>query len=329
MNLRSPSSRGWGGGCAKPKSFVHISQTTHDIKKFWSIGWTVHLHLNPLLIHPLLYSLNLILSYEGSWTFCGVFLAGILLAVVVLLFGMKAKDNVEEILMYTNRNYDENDIRWEWGYIMSEYHTFVPVIIYLGWHLGIRTKIKIYFSWNNEKEYNLMQTGNRGCVSEGDVELKWFVNRFSDCRSSDDPVVGHVRHPLRTQRVGPVIRLHTVRNLLDYIKSIVILRTIMAIWFYSVAKGPFTPVIYKALIITGRNEVVAKVIFLHLSVIHSVHGGRGSASVHAGIPPPLPGTTYPPWTTSPPDYVPPQTTYPPGLHTPRTTYPPGLRTPPL
>ena len=40
---------------------------------------------------------------------------------MVLLFGMKAKDNVEEILMYANRNYDEDDIRWEWGYIMSEY----------------------------------------------------------------------------------------------------------------------------------------------------------------------------------------------------------------
>ena len=36
-------------------------------------------------------------------------------------------------------------------------------------------------------------------------------------------------------------------------------------------------------IITGRNEVVAKVIFLHLSVI--LFRG-GSASVHAGIPPP-------------------------------------------
>ena len=37
---------------------------------------------------------------------------------------------------------------------------------------------------------------------------------------------------------------------------------------------------------------MAKVIFLHLSVIHSVHrGGRGSASVHAGIPPPPPHPT--------------------------------------
>ena len=37
-------------------------------------------------------------------------------------------------------------------------------------------------------------------------------------------------------------------------------------------------------LITGRNEVVAKVIFLHLSVI--LFTGRGSVSVHAGIPPP-------------------------------------------
>ena len=37
-------------------------------------------------------------------------------------------------------------------------------------------------------------------------------------------------------------------------------------------------------IITGRNEVVAKVIFLHLSVI--LFTGGVSASVHAGIPHP-------------------------------------------
>ena len=39
-------------------------------------------------------------------------------------------------------------------------------------------------------------------------------------------------------------------------------------------------------IVTGRNEVVAKVIFLHLFVI--LFTGGGSASVHAGIPPPPP-----------------------------------------
>ena len=37
-------------------------------------------------------------------------------------------------------------------------------------------------------------------------------------------------------------------------------------------------------VFTGRNEVVAKVIFLHLSVI--LFTGGVSASVHAGIPPP-------------------------------------------
>ena len=40
---------------------------------------------------------------------------------------------------------------------------------------------------------------------------------------------------------------------------------------------------FVACIVTGRNEVVAKVIFLHLSVI--LFTGGGSASVHAGIPP--------------------------------------------
>ena len=48
--------------------------------------------------------------------------------------------------------------------------------------------------------------------------------------------------------------------------------------------------------ITGRNEVVAKVIFLHLSVI--LFTGGGSASVHAGIPPP-PGKHTPPGSTHP------------------------------
>ena len=66
-------------------------------------------------------------------------------------------------------------------------------------------------------------------------------------------------------------------------------------------------------IFTGRNEVVAKVIFLHVCVILST--GGGSASVHAGIPPPwsrpnpqsrhLPEQTprreqTPPWSRPPP-----------------------------
>ena len=44
-------------------------------------------------------------------------------------------------------------------------------------------------------------------------------------------------------------------------------------------------------VITGRNEVVAKVIFLHLSVIHSVHrggGGRGLPQCLLGYLPPSP-----------------------------------------
>ena len=43
-------------------------------------------------------------------------------------------------------------------------------------------------------------------------------------------------------------------------------------------------------LITSLYEVVAKVKLLHLSVI-SVHGG-GSASVHAGIPPPCQGDPH-------------------------------------
>ena len=39
---------------------------------------------------------------------------------------------------------------------------------------------------------------------------------------------------------------------------------------------------YKQTLITGRNEVLAKVIFLHLSVIHSVHGGVGVCSNFSG-----------------------------------------------
>ena len=46
-------------------------------------------------------------------------------------------------------------------------------------------------------------------------------------------------------------------------------------------------------IVTGRNEVVAKVMFLQVCVCPQ--GGRVSASVHAGIPdPPRPGRQTPP-----------------------------------
>ena len=40
--------------------------------------------------------------------------------------------------------------------------------------------------------------------------------------------------------------------------------------------------VFKGRVITGRNEVVAKVMFLQVSVIHSVHRGRGIS----GEPPP-------------------------------------------
>ena len=63
-------------------------------------------------------------------------------------------------------------------------------------------------------------------------------------------------------------------------------------------------------VITGRNEVVAKVMFLQVCVCPQ--GGRVSASVHAGMPDP------PGWRT-PPDGD------PPGMETP---LPPGWRTPP-
>ena len=78
---------------------------------------------------------------------------------------------------------------------------------------------------------------------------------------------------------------------------------------------------YAAQLITGRNEVVAKVIFLHLSVILFT-GGRGSASVHAGIPPPREQTT-------PPDQTPLGADTPPRADTPpeQTPRPPGKQTP--
>ena len=59
-------------------------------------------------------------------------------------------------------------------------------------------------------------------------------------------------------------------------------------------------------IVTGRNEVVAKVIFLHLLVI--LFTGGGSALVHAGIPPPEQtpaGSKHPPGSRHPPEADPP------------------------
>ena len=114
-------------------------------------------------------------------------------------------------------------------------------------------------------------------------------------------------------------------------------------------------------IITGRNEVVAKVIFLHLSVI--LFTGGVSASVHAGISHP-PGSRHPqeqtplgadtpreqtpsrsrqpPWEQTPPrsrhappeqtppgaDMTPPGSRQPPGADTPPRADTPGSRHPP-
>ena len=66
-------------------------------------------------------------------------------------------------------------------------------------------------------------------------------------------------------------------------------------------------------IITGRNEVVAKVIFLHLSVIHSVHrGGGGLPQCMLGYPPGSSRPTPPPG----PDPHPPRPGRPPGTGRP-------------
>ena len=87
-------------------------------------------------------------------------------------------------------------------------------------------------------------------------------------------------------------------------------------------------------LITVRNEV-AKVMFLHLSVSHSVHGGSTWAGTPRGgtPPPPLTGTPHrqvPPRQVHPPGQVPPQAgTAPPGqVHPPRWVHPTGRYTPP-
>ena len=83
-------------------------------------------------------------------------------------------------------------------------------------------------------------------------------------------------------------------------------------------------------IFTGRNEVVAKVIFLHLSVI--LFTGGVSASVHAGIPHP-PGSRHPPGADNPPrsrspleqtrrEQTPPGSRHPLGTDPPRSRHPP-------
>ena len=66
-------------------------------------------------------------------------------------------------------------------------------------------------------------------------------------------------------------------------------------------------------VITGRNEVVAKVMFLLVSVILSTKGGVCLSAC---------------WDTTPPEQTPPQSRCPPGADTPQEQTPPGKQTPP-
>ena len=76
---------------------------------------------------------------------------------------------------------------------------------------------------------------------------------------------------------------------------------------------------------TSRNEVVAKVMFLLVCVIRFT--GRGSASVHAGIPPHPPGRRHPPGRKHPPrrKHPPGKEAPPEGSSPPRKEAPPGIR----
>ena len=75
-------------------------------------------------------------------------------------------------------------------------------------------------------------------------------------------------------------------------------------------------------IFTGRNEVLAKLIFLHLSVIHSVHSRTPSRDQ-------TPQDQTPPWTRPPWGHTPlDQTPYPRDQTPPRTRPPLGTRHPP-
>ena len=86
-------------------------------------------------------------------------------------------------------------------------------------------------------------------------------------------------------------------------------------------------------IVTGRNEVVAKVIFLHLSVIHSVHRGVCLSAWWDATPPQeqttpwdqTPGSRHPPGTDPPGNRHAP---LPPWDQTPQSRHPPWEQTPP-
>ena len=70
-----------------------------------------------------------------------------------------------------------------------------------------------------------------------------------------------------------------------------------------------------------------KVMFLHLSVSHSVHRGRGCLpQCMLGYPPPLAGT--PPGQVHPQANTPPRQVHPPGRYTPQASTPPGQVHPP-
>ena len=84
-------------------------------------------------------------------------------------------------------------------------------------------------------------------------------------------------------------------------------------------------------LITVRNEV-AKVMFLHLSVSHSVHRGGCTCSQEGTCPPPI-GSRYPPGrhtpqVGTPPSRCTPLAGTPPGqVHPSRQVHPPGRYTP--
>ena len=78
-------------------------------------------------------------------------------------------------------------------------------------------------------------------------------------------------------------------------------------------------------VITGRNKVMAKVMFLLVSVILLTWGV--SASVHAGIPHTTPPEQTPPREQTPPEQTPPGADTPRSRH-PQSRHPPGADTPP-